>query len=103
MATLEDRIKQQARVLGFDLVGIVPAGPADSFDRMTDWLAQGFAGEMGYMERHAEARRDPSSILPEVRSIVMVAMNYAGEDAGRAVGLNPAPRIARYARGADYH
>ena len=49
------------------------------------------------MERHAEARRSPDSILPEVRSVVMVAMNY-GADPPTA-----GARIARYARGADYH
>ncbi len=117
MATLEDRIKQQARALGFDLVGIAPAGPADSFDRLTDWLARGFAGEMAYMERHAEARRDPSSILPEVRSVVMVAMNYAvvsdqwsvasKDETPSALTTDHWPlttaKIASYARGTDYH
>ena len=35
---------------------------------------------MDYMHRHAEARRHPPSILPEVRSVVMVAMNYRPAD-----------------------
>jgi epoxyqueuosine reductase len=76
MVPLETRLKQQAQALGFALAGIAPATPADGFDRLCAWLARGYAGEMGYMHRHAEARRHPSSILPEVRSVVMVGMNY---------------------------
>jgi epoxyqueuosine reductase len=120
MIPLEQRIKDQARKLGFDLVGIAPATPADSFDRLRDWLDHGFAGEMSYMHRHADARREPASILPEVRSVVMVAMQYAASisaSGGRELpsggrqpsensrgGLTPArPHIARYALGSDYH
>src|SRR5215468_8637315 len=74
--TLEERLKQQAHTLGFELAGIAPATEADGFDRLRDWLAHEFGGEMGYMQRHADARRHPSSILPKVRSVVMVGMNY---------------------------
>src|SRR5215467_387669 len=74
--TLEDSIKEQAHALGFELAGIAPATEADGFDRLRDWLAHDFAGEMGYMHRHADARRHPSSVLPAVLSVVMVGMNY---------------------------
>ena len=86
--SLERRLKSQAGVLGFDLVGVAPAGPADGFDRLRDWLDRGFAGEMNYMERHAEARRHPESVLPQVRSVVMLGMNYnpAGEPEESASG-----------------
>jgi epoxyqueuosine reductase len=130
---LEERIKDRARALGFELVGIAPAAPADSFDRLQDWLARGFAGDMGYLHRHAEARRHPASILPDVRSVIMVGMNYFAPGsrqraadseeqdtspkdsdrvppvASRTGGLTPrrspapAGRVARYAQGTDYH
>ena len=101
MAFLELHIKQQAHALGFELAGIAPATAADGFDRLREWLAEGFAGDMDYMHRHAEARRHPSSILPEVRSVVMVGMNYQAADRGQnAVGTG---KVARYARGDDYH
>jgi epoxyqueuosine reductase len=120
MPSLEERIKERARAVGFDLVGIAPATPADSFDRLRDWLERGFAGDMHYMERHREARRQPSSILPEVRSVVMVAMNYnvrelESESVGAPVAGSANPgavtlplshartQIARYARSNDYH
>lgn len=101
MASLEDRLKSQALALGFDLAGIAPAAPADGFDRLSEWLARGYAGEMGYMDRLAEARRHPASVLPEVKSVVMVAMNYNLAPAARR-GENSG-RVARYAQGTDYH
>ncbi|GIW81410.1 MAG: epoxyqueuosine reductase [Gemmatales bacterium] len=100
--TFESRIKERARELGFDLVGVVRATEADGFDRLQDWLAQGYAGEMQYMYRHAEARRHPASVLPEVRSIIMVAMNYRPH-ASTADGNDSSGRIAAYALGKDYH
>jgi epoxyqueuosine reductase len=101
MLLLEDRLKQQAHLLGFDLVGIARAVEADSFDRLHSWLERGFAGEMAYMSRHAEARRHPSAILPNVRSVVMLAINY--KPAERPGAPAPRFRLARYARGLDYH
>jgi epoxyqueuosine reductase len=103
----------RAHELGFELVGVAPATPADGFDRLRDWLDRGCAGEMAYMERTAEARKDPSSILANVRSVIMVGMSYAtnegSSNAGRGLPVSesssiPFPaQIARYARGPDYH
>jgi epoxyqueuosine reductase len=119
---LETRLKDFARSLGFDLVGIAPATQADNFDRFDEWLERGYDGDMSYMRRHAEARRQPSSILAEVRSVVMVGLSYAENESlegRRAAGQALQPhacqagepdqkarktgRIARYARGPDYH
>ena len=97
MHNFAERLKNHARSLGFALVGVAPAGPADGFDRLQEWLARGFGGEMKYLE--TEARADPVSILPAVRCVVMVALNYApSEPDPTSVG-----KVARYARGADYH
>jgi epoxyqueuosine reductase len=99
--SLEQRLKEQARSLGFELAGIAAAGPADSFDRLQSWLARGCAGSMDYMKRHEKARRHPARVLPTVRSVVMVAMNYLpAREAARPRGTG---LVARYARGADYH
>ena len=106
---LEQRLKEQALAQGFELAGIAAAGPADSFDRLQEWLTRGFAGAMDYMGRHKEARRHPAGVLPAVRSVVMVGMNYTpvreaappaeeGPGAGNVTG-----QVARYARGGDYH
>jgi epoxyqueuosine reductase len=104
MASLEADIKTLANHLGFELVGIAAATEADGFARLQDWLAEGYAGEMDYMQRHAEARRHPAAVLAEVRSVVMVGLNYL---AGPATSEGQRPprtgRVARYAHGADYH
>jgi epoxyqueuosine reductase len=99
---LEALIKDQARSFGFELVGIAPATPADGFERYREWLDRGFAGEMDYLHRHEEARHDPSSILADVRSVIMVGMSYGT----RGIEEAPVPssgKVARYARGPDYH
>lgn len=101
MATVEDRLKEHARELGFELAGIAPACTADGFDSLREWLDRGYSGEMTYMKRHIEARRHPSSILPDVRSVVMVAMSYK-PDTHTSTSRQLA-RISSYAQGADYH
>src|SRR5262249_39735319 len=99
--SLENRLKERALALGFELAGIASAGPADSFDHLRAWLDQGYAGAMDYMIRHALARRHPSSILPNVRSVVMLGLNYSRQP---AVGSpQSTAQVARYARGLDYH
>lgn len=99
--SVEARLKQHAQTLGFALTGIAAAAPADGFVHLADWLARGFAGEMHYMHRQRDARRDPAAVLPEVRSVVMVALSYAPTDAALPDGLHG--KVARYAGGLDYH
>jgi epoxyqueuosine reductase len=108
--SLEQRLKEQALAQGFELAGIAPAGPADGFERLQEWLARGFAGTMDYMERHEEARRHPAGVLPTVRTVLMAAMNYAparepstSDREELAAPHNLTGKIARYARGDDYH
>jgi epoxyqueuosine reductase len=101
MNPLASRIKEQAHTLGFDLAGIAPAAEADGFAHLQDWLAQGFAGEMDYMTRHADARENPASILPSVRSVVMVGINYHLPFTPHHAPLHG--RISCYAGGLDYH
>jgi epoxyqueuosine reductase len=103
MPTREQEIKDEARRLGFEPVGIAPAAPADDFARLRPWLEQGFAGTMDYLERHAEARRHPASILPEVRSVVMVGLSYGPGAETKPSEARLLGKVARYAAGLDYH
>ena len=91
---IEDRIKAEAKAHGFSLVGIAPATAADGFGRFCDWLDRGFAGEMDYLQEHRENRRHPAAVLEEVRSVVMLGMEYGGENSGG---------VAKYAQHRDYH
>ena len=94
-STVEQRIKAQAYGLGFDLVGITRTGPAVTSDQFERWLEDGHGGEMHYLERGAEKRRDTRRPVDGARSAVVVAMSYGGRE--------PSGPIARYARGDDYH
>lgn len=103
MTALATRIKEQAHALGFELAGIAPATDADGFAHLRDWLAQGFAGEMDYMTRHAEAHKHPRSILPNVRCVVMVGLNYKPPTALSTQYPVLSGRVSCYAGGQDYH
>ncbi|HSQ28473.1 MAG TPA: tRNA epoxyqueuosine(34) reductase QueG [Gemmatimonadaceae bacterium] len=92
---LEKLIKAQAYGLGFDLVGIATLGPVESADVFEHWLAEGRAGEMDYLARGAEKRRDTRLPVDGAKSAIVVGMNYGGRE--------PSGPVARYARGDDYH
>ncbi|HEY2910358.1 MAG TPA: tRNA epoxyqueuosine(34) reductase QueG [Gemmataceae bacterium] len=101
MASLEERLKEQARARGFALTGIAPATAADGFPEFAAWLDRGFAGEMDYLRKHRDARRHPEAVLRSVRSVLMVGMEYGPGE------LQPVPplagRVAKYAQGPNYH
>jgi epoxyqueuosine reductase len=100
--TLTDRVKLKARELGFQAVGVSrvtsdrPEAP-----RLTEWLSRGNHSEMDWLGRTAAKRKNPALILPGIRAIVSVGMNYYTED--RPDDHPGQGRIARYARGTDYH
>lgn len=95
---LTEWIKQYAYTLGFELVGVAPAQPPPNADSFLLWLAQGYAGTMEYLERTAHLRINPSELLPDARSAVVVGLNYAPAELPKVDY-----RIARYALGDDYH
>lgn len=98
---LAERLKGEALRLGFDKVGIARADAPEDFGHYLDWLARGDHAGLGYMEKNASARENPSSILEGVRSVVMVSLVH-GRSRPENQPLNSA-KIAAYAQGADYH
>ena len=104
MATRADTIAHHARGLGFVGAGCTPLGPLPDAPFVAAWLADGRAGEMGYLERRAAERADPRGAFPWARALISVAYPYPPPP--------PAPadwrtslrgRIAAYAAGPDYH
>ena len=114
-SSLESALKERAFELGFDLCGIAAAVRPDGFDWLRRWLDRGFAGEMDYIPRREAAYEHPSGVLPPVRSVVMLAMNYgvAWTPSSEPLletkqrtdeGVHSTGRIASYAHGTrDYH
>ena len=113
---LKAKLIDFAREIGFDSCRIAACAPPPHADEFGNWLEAGEAGEMHYMKRGEEKRRDPQKVLLGARSIVVLALNYfQGEKEparpraaatlparGRAVSKRQG-RIARYAWGNDYH
>jgi epoxyqueuosine reductase len=97
---LTEAIKARARELGFVACGITHPGPTAHGDRLDEWLDRGYAGTMRYLHRQARRRKDPRLILPEARSVIVVLDNYYSPD---GPSDRAAPRVAKYARGEDYH
>jgi epoxyqueuosine reductase len=102
-------IKAEARRLGFELAGIAPAVTPTGIHEFLDWLEQGYAGEMKYLERREEAYEHPRHVLDGVRSVIMLGMNYRARDpastsVSSAQRKRGVPRVARYAQApTDYH
>jgi epoxyqueuosine reductase len=99
-----DRIKQRARELGFDLCGIAPVGDFPELKFLSEWLARGYVGEMQYMSKSAERRADIRNFLPSAQSVIVTGTIYNTQaGAMSATGAADSVRVARYARGQDYH
>jgi epoxyqueuosine reductase len=102
--SLNEAIKSQARLLGFQLVGITTPDPPPHFATYERWLEAGRHGEMAYLasERARQRRADPRHILPECRSILVLGIRYPAPEEG---GDHPAGKgcVAAYAWGDDYH
>ena len=102
-AELKGRLVAFARELSFDSCRITACAPPTHAEEFRDWLKEGAAGEMSYMERGEEKRRDPQKVLPGARSIIVVALNYWQGENLRRSQTAATGRIARYAWGNDYH
>jgi epoxyqueuosine reductase len=91
--------------IGFDDVGIAPAGPHPEMSFFEEWLNRGYHGEMKYMFRHRRRRMNPDRTLRGVKNVIVCAYDYntdfplsteVSDDPGRGW-------VSRYAWGDDYH
>jgi epoxyqueuosine reductase len=100
---LKRRVQTIAREVGFDLCRVSRCAPPAHVDEFRDWLGEGSAGEMGYLQRGSDKRADPQQVLPGARSIIVLACNYWQGEQPRSASTPSSGRIARYAWGDDYH
>lgn len=102
MTDLKQAVKQKARQLGFILAGVTSSDPPARYNIFTDWLNKGHHATMDYLasERSRIRRADPKQILPECKSILVLALPYANSESKIQ---NSELRVAAYALGNDYH
>jgi len=110
---LSQDIIARCEALGFAIAGICDARPSDHAADFRAWLAAGKHSSMTYLADLADTRLDPRRVMPDVRSIIVVADRYAPRtppepEPAHDTFASPAPAepqgiIARYARGRDYH
>jgi epoxyqueuosine reductase len=102
--SLTTQILERCRGHDFALAGVCNAEPTAHVREIREWIARGSNGDMAWLEARLDERLDPGVYLPGARSIICVADRY--HDGGRdSIDRKSPPRgrIARYARGRDYH
>ncbi len=106
-ASLSAFVRQAAQRLGFSLCRIIAVDSAPHAEFFERWLALGRAGEMRYLERFVDKRRQPGRLADsgdEFRSMIVLAMDYGNVELDATVLADPSRGvIARYAWSADYH
>ncbi len=100
---LSERICDRCRELGFALVGIARAETIAHPRALLEWLDSGQHGDMEWMEEHVAQRIDPRKMLPGARAVIVAADRYSSGEPDEAGDEKGFGRIARYARGGDYH
>jgi epoxyqueuosine reductase len=104
-AALKESLAQEARTLGFDCIGVTaPDAIAEAAKHFRDFLSAGAHGDMDWLARNPERRADPRALWPDVRSVIMLGVNYGPDDDPLAI-LTQRTRgaISVYAQGDDYH
>jgi epoxyqueuosine reductase len=102
---LRESLEQEARALGFDCIGVAaPDAIAEAAKHFHDFLGAGAHGDMDWLARNPERRADPRALWPDVRSVIMLGVNYGPDDDPLAI-LTQRTRgaISVYAQGDDYH
>jgi epoxyqueuosine reductase len=102
---LKELIKAKSSQLGFVLAGLTTPDPPPHISTFENWLAQGRHGTMGYLavERSLTRRADPRQILPECKSILVLATPYDPPPPFLGEEVAERGQVAAYARNDDYH
>jgi epoxyqueuosine reductase len=98
-------LEAEAAKLGFAHCAVTrPDAASLAAERLKAFLADGHHGDMGWLAGQPERRADPQVLWPDVRSVIMLAMNYGPDCDPRAVlARRDRGAISVYAQGDDYH
>lgn len=102
---LAKALSAQALQEGFSDIGVCdPGAVIEAGEKLRQWVKAGQHGDMDWMQDRLDWRADPRALWPEVRSVIMLAENYApAEDPLKLLGLPERGSISVYARNRDYH
>ncbi len=103
--SLVQDIRRWAQELGFQQLGICTPELDAQRARLDRWLANGYQGDMSFMERHQDLRLDPALLHPGTQRIISVRMDYLPPQVQtlRVLQNRNQGYISRYALGRDYH
>ena len=102
--TATQKVREKAIELGFDRCGFARVCSLDDEAfRLEQWLNQNLHATMGWMETNFEKRIDPGKLVPGSKSVVSVIAGYRFQQNEDFDAVNIGPKIAKYARGRDYH
>ncbi len=105
LESLAGKIPGWAQHYGFQRLAVSDADPGRHAHYLAAWLDRDYHGEMGYMRRREGLRRDPDQLLPGVRRVITVRMDYLPDAAEPMEILQQGHKayVSRYALGRDYH
>lgn len=92
-----DAVIAAAQEAQFSLAGVAAAAPLDATP-LTRWLQSGYGAGLAALHRKVEQRLDPGAVVPGAKTVIALGIPYSG-----STEAGPAPAIARYAQGRDYH
>jgi epoxyqueuosine reductase len=104
---IEDKIREKAIDLGFDLVGITEASPMDNshLNSFSSWLDAGYAADMQYLKNNIEKRFNPKLLLKNSKSVICLGLNYKPAELNESEKTTNGlfGKVASYALYEDYH
>lgn len=102
---MKEQLQQKARELNFDLFRLAsPLALVSAEHDLSAFLQAGYHGDMAWMETRAAERASPILLWPDVKSILLLGMNYApAHDPMQHLQARSHGLISAYAQGADYH
>src|SRR5664279_5614541 len=102
---LRDALTAKARALGFDCAGVTaPDAIAEAAGHFRDFLDWGCHGDMDWLAANPDRRADPRVLWPDVRSVIMLGVNYGPDQDPLAIlQQRTCGAISVYAQGDDYH
>ncbi|WP_447553242.1 tRNA epoxyqueuosine(34) reductase QueG [Vreelandella sp. EE22] len=102
---LAELIKTWGRELGFQQIGITDTELGAHEEHLSQWLDNGYHGEMGFMAKHGTKRTRPAELEPGTRRVISARMDYLPPEVEttKVLGQRRLGYISRYALGRDYH